>query len=93
MLAKSLKKLKHIIEALLRVLGNREKRAFILQERENKGHILRRTGEQRQYWGTGNIRKQILDRWGTWEQANLFHWNKGLVTPLGGPHNSKWQFL
>ena len=25
-----------------------------------------------QYWGTGNIRKQVFDFWGAGEQANLF---------------------
>ena len=47
----------------------------------NKGQILRGIGEQRQYWGTGNIRKQIFDFWGTGEQANLFQGNKGTDTP------------
>ena len=41
------------------------------------------TGEQRQYWGTENIRKQIFDFWGTGEQANLFQGNKGTGTPPG----------
>ena len=69
-------------EALPGVLGNRGNRAFISGEQGNKGHILRESGEQRQYWGTGNIRKQIFDFWG---QANLFQGNKGTGTPLGGP--------
>ena len=60
--------------------------AFISGEQGNKGQILRGTGEQRQYWGTGNIRKQIFNFWGTGEQANLFQGNKGTGTPLGGPH-------
>ena len=46
-----------------------------------KGQILREAGEQRQYWGTENIRKQIFDFWGTGEQANLFQGNKGAGTP------------
>ena len=46
----------------------------------NKGQILRGTGEPRQYWGTGNIRKQIFDFGGTGEQANLFQGNKGIGT-------------
>ena len=56
-------------EALPEVLGNRGKRAFILGEQENKGQILRGTGlgEQRQYWGAGNIRKQIFDFLGAGE--------------------------
>ena len=48
---------------------------------------MRGTGEQRQYWGTGNIRKQFFEFWGTGEQGNLFQGNKGTGTPLGGPHN------
>ena len=72
-------------EALPGVLGNRGKRVFISGEQGNKGQILRGTGEQRQHWGTGNIRKQIFDFGGTGEQANLFQGNKGTGTPLGGP--------
>ena len=75
----------HLFEALPEVLGNRGERVFISGEQGNKGQILRGTGEQRQYWGTGNIRKQIFDFWGTGEQANLFQGNKGTGTPLGGP--------
>ena len=62
--------------------------AFISWEQGNKGQILRGTGEPRQYSGTGNIRKQIFDFWGTGEQVNLFQGNKGTGTPppLGGPH-------
>ena len=41
-------------EALPGVLGNRGTRACISREQWNKGLILRGTGEQRQYWGTGN---------------------------------------
>ena len=70
-----------IIEALPGVLGTRGNRAFISG---NKGQILRETGEQRQYWGTGNIRKQIFDFWGTGEQANLFQGNKGTGIPWDG---------
>ena len=72
-----------------RVLGNRGNGAFISGEQGNKGQILRGTGEQRQYWGTGNISKQIFDFWGTGEQANLFQGNKGTGTPpppMGRPH-------
>ena len=70
-------------EDLPGVLGNRGTRAFISGEQGNKGQILRGTREQRQYWGTGNIRKQIFDFWGTGEQANLFQGNKGTGTPPG----------
>ena len=75
----------YLYEALPGVLENRGKRVFISGEQGNKGQILRGTGEQRQYWGTGNIRKQIFDIWGTGEQANLFQGNKGTGTlPWGG---------
>ena len=60
---------------------------FISGVQGNKGQILRGTGKQRQYWGTGNIRKQFFDFWETGEQVNLFQGNKGTGTPLGGPHN------
>ena len=77
-----------LYEALPGVLGNRGIRAFISGEHGNKGHILRGTGEQRQYWGTGKNKKTIFfDFWGTGEQANLFKGNKGTGTPppLEGP--------
>ena len=75
-------------EALPGVLGNRGNRAFISGEQGNKGQILKGTREQRQFWGTGNIRKHVFDFFGTGEQANLFQGNKGTGTPpppLGGP--------
>ena len=46
--------------------------AFISGEQGNKDQILRGTGEQEQYWGTGNIRKQIFDFWGTGERPVYF---------------------
>ena len=67
------------------VLGNRGTSQFISGEQENKGQILRGTGEQRQYWGTGNIRKQIFDFWGTGEQANLFQGNLLSIAIYMGP--------
>ena len=48
-----------INEALPGVLGNRGTRAFISGEHGNKGQFLRGTGEQRQYWGTGNIENKF----------------------------------
>ena len=54
-----------VYEALPRVLGNMGKGYSFQGEQGNKGQILRGIGEQRQYWGTGNIRKQIFDFWGT----------------------------
>ena len=74
-------------EALPGVLGNRGKRVFISGEQGNKGQILRGTGEQRQYWGTGNKKQQqIFDFWGAGEQANLFQGTREQVPPRGGPH-------
>ena len=65
--------------------GNREKGIYS-EEQGNKGQILRGTGEQRQYLGTGNIRKQIFDFWGTGEQANLFRGTREQVPPWEGLH-------
>ena len=48
-----------IDEALPGVLGNRGTRTFISGEQGNKGQILRGTGEQRQYWGKGNIKNKF----------------------------------
>ena len=59
---------------------NMGKRVFILGEQGNKGQILRGTGEQRKYSGTGNIRK-LFDFGGTGEHANLFQGNQGTSTP------------
>ena len=42
---------------------------------------MRGTGEQRQYWRTGNKRKHIFYFWETMGQANLFQGNKGTGTP------------
>ena len=57
-------------------------RGFV--EQGKQGIYIRETGEQRQYWGTGNIRKQIFDFWETGEQANLLQGNKGTGTPWEG---------
>ena len=54
---------------------------FISGEQGNKGQILRATGEKRRYWGTGNIRKQNFDFWGTGEQANFFRGTREHVPP------------
>ena len=45
--------------------------AFVSGDHGNNGNILRGTGEHRQYWGTGNIRKHILWNMGS-VQAILF---------------------
>ena len=69
--------------------GIGEKGHLFQGNRGTKAKSLRGTGEQRQYWGKGNIRnirKQIFDFWGTGEQANLFQGNKGTGTPPLPPH-------
>ena len=38
-------------------------------------------GEQIQYWGTGNIRKQIFDFWGTGEQLRISQFISGEQVP------------
>ena len=43
--------------------------------------IFRGTGEQRQYWGTGNIRKQIFVFWRTEGKNILFQGHNGTGTP------------
>ena len=55
--------------------------ALISGEQGNKGQILRGTGEQRQYWGTGNTKKhfRFLEKKGSQsisgEQGNMYpHW-------------------
>ena len=72
----------HVVDPRGPPRGLREhgKMAFISGEQRPN---FERTGEQRHYLGTGNIRKQIFD---FGEQANLFQGNKGKVTPPGGPH-------
>ena len=79
------------IEALPGVLENRGKNVFISGEQGNKGQIFRGTGEQRQYWGTGNIRKETFDFGRIGEQANLFQGNKGTGIPL--EQVSPWEGL
>ena len=60
--------------------GEQGENAFISGEPGNKGQILRGTWEHRQYWGTGNTRKQMFDLGGTGEQNKLFQGNKGTST-------------
>ena len=60
--------------------------------RGTKAKFWRETGEQRQYWGTGNIRKQIFDFLGTGEQANLFQGKREKVPPWEG-FNRYWNFM
>ena len=70
-------------EALPGVLGNTGSMAFISGEQGNQGQILRETGEQTQYWGTGNIRKHIFDFWGQGNKPIYFRGTREQVPPPG----------
>ena len=48
-------------ESLPEIWGNREIRPFISEEQGNKSKKLKGTGEQRQFWGRGNIENQYFD--------------------------------
>ena len=48
-------------EALPRVLGNGGIRPFISGEQENKHNKLKRTGDQKQIWGTENTENQDFE--------------------------------
>ena len=61
---------------------------------------MRVTGEQRQFWGNVEYKKQqhILDFGRTGEQANLFYVNEETGTPHGralmlGQHLEGWRWL
>ena len=73
-------------KALPGVLGNRGIRPFISVEQGNKSLKLKGTGEQRQFWVTGNIENQDFD---FWEQGKMpiFSGEQGNRHPftLGGP--------
>ena len=69
-----------VYETLPGLLGNRGIRSFISGEQGNKSLKLKETGEQRQFWGKGNIENQDFDfgeqgkmpiffSWGTREQV------------------------
>ena len=78
-------------EALPGVWRNREIRLFISGEQGNKGLKPKGTGEQRQFWGTGNIVNQDF-YFGEQGKMPIFQGNKGTGTftpkPLGGPYVS-----
>ena len=80
----SMFKVLKIDEALPGVLGKRGQRLLLKGYVVIKGQILTRTREQRQYWGTWNIRKHIFDFWGTREHANLFEGKNGTIIPWEG---------
>ena len=71
-----------ISESLPGVLGNRGIRPFI------SGEQLKGMGEQRQFWGTGNIENQDFD-FGEQGKMPIFSRDKGNRYPrptLRGPH-------
>ena len=51
----------------------------------NKGQILRGTEEQKKYFGTGNIRKQIFRFFGNRGTSQFISREQGNRYPLGGP--------
>ena len=68
-------------KALPGVLGNRGIRPFISGEQGNKSLKLKGTGEQRQFWGTGNIENQDLILGNKGKCRFFFQGNKGTGTP------------
>ena len=73
-------------ETLPGVLGNRGIRSFISGEQGNKNLKMKGTGEQRQFWGTGNIEHQDFDLGEkgkmpifSGEQGNRCHPREGLM--------------
>ena len=78
-------KMGYSLEALLGVLENRRIKPFISGE---EGNIkLKGTGEQRQFWGTGNIENKYFDLGNKGKMLIFFKGNKGMGThPLGEPH-------
>ena len=72
-------------EALPGVWGNRGTRAFISREQGNKGQFLRGTGEQRQYWGTGNIENKFSIFGEQGNKPIYFRGTREQVPPLRGP--------
>ena len=56
------------IEALPGFLGNWGIRPFISGKQGNKSLKVKGTGEQKQFWGTGNIENQDFD---FWEQGKM----------------------
>ena len=64
--------------------GTGEKGYLFLGNRETKATFLREQGNKDNIGGTGNIRKQIFDFFGTGEQTNFFQGNKGKVPPWEG---------
>ena len=75
-----------ICEALPGVLGNRGTMAFISGEQGNRCQILRGTGEQRQFWGTGNIENKFSIFGEQGNKPIYFRGTREGTPPLGGPH-------
>ena len=76
-------------KALPGALENRGNRAFISGEQGNKGQILRGTGEQRQYLGTGKIRIFFLIFGEQGNKPIYFRGTREQVPSLGGPQQLK----
>ena len=65
---------------------------FISGEQGNKCLKMKRTAEQKQFWGTGNIGNQDFD-FGEQEQSGLFQGNKGTgsLASLAGRASVVWK--
>ena len=75
----------NINEALPGVLGNMGTRPFISGEQGNKSLKLKGTGEQMQFWGTGNIENQDLDFGEQGKMPNFFRGTREQVPPPTSP--------
>ena len=73
--------LKDIHEARPGVLGNRGMGAYFSGEQGNKDPKMRGTGEQRQFWGTGNIENQDFVFGEQGKKAIYFRGTRELVPP------------
>ena len=73
-----------MFEALPGVLGSRGTRAYFSGEQMNKGPKMRGTGEQRQFWGTGNREKQDFVFGEQGKKAIYFKETRESVAPWEG---------
>ena len=74
-----------------RGLGNRGIRPFISGKQGNKSLKRKATGEQRQYWGTGNIENQDFDFGERGKMPIFFRRTREQMRPLPPP--SPWEGL
>ena len=65
-------------------------RSFISGEKRNKSLKLKGTGEQRQFWGTGNIENQDFDFWEEGKMPIFFFRRTREQVPPPTPHPPLW---